>query len=186
MLDADGWAAATGGAQRAAGNKCRHRGASVTLLMSNSRELLLCSSLLSTTLFTLWWRAASSQSEQSWNFCVRLELDTEFILYQHKGIDHHKHSVWFHELRPHPRLDLTVTDRETGIEKTIWGRPQWGRAMAAWPWGVMSGQTCCLPARQSPDLPQLCCSIFLLLPDSASLPLCVTTESIFGCTASPF
>lgn len=61
----------------------------VTLLMSNSRGLLLCSSFLSTTLFTFWWRAASSQSEQSWNFCVRLELDTEFILYQHKGIDQH-------------------------------------------------------------------------------------------------
>lgn len=89
LLDADGWAGATGGAQRAAGNKCRHRGASVTLLMSNSRGLLLCSSFLSTTLFTLWWRAASSQSEQSWNFCVRLELDTEFILHQHKGIDQH-------------------------------------------------------------------------------------------------
>lgn len=89
-------------------------------------------------------------------------------------------SVWFHELRPHPRLDLTVTDRETGIEKTIWGRPSLPMARQ------VSVQTCCLPARQSPDLPQLCCNIFLLLLDSASLPLCVTTESIFGCTALPF
>lgn len=122
----------------------------------------------------LWgWRIQSVSSVYRWPTRTHLMIFT---------FD----SVWFHELRPHPRLDLTVTDRETGIEKTIWGRPQWGRAMAAWPWGVMSGQTCCLPARQSPDLPQLCCSIFLLLPDSASLPLCVTTESIFGCTASPF